>query len=72
VPQQLRGLVARAPYFAGGPAAPMRDIVDFYDRRYSIRYTEAEKLDLVNFLNPRSSASRQIPPFSATCRPDLL
>jgi cytochrome c peroxidase len=50
VPQQLRGLAARPPYFASGSANTLRDVIDFYDRRYSIGYTEREKQDLVNFL----------------------
>lgn len=48
---QLRGLSARAPYFAGGSARSLREVVDFYDRRFNIRYSEAEKQDLVNFLS---------------------
>ena len=48
--QQLRGLAARAPYFANGSAATLRDVVDFYDRRFRAGYTEQEKQDLVNFL----------------------
>ena len=48
--QQLRGLSARAPYFSNGSARTLRDVVDFYDRRYNIGYSEQEKLDLVNFL----------------------
>ncbi len=50
VPQQLRGLAARAPYFANGSAATLGDVVDFYDRRYTTGYTSREKQDLVNFL----------------------
>jgi len=50
VMQQLRGLSARAPYFSNGSAATLREVVDFYDRRYSIGYSEQEKQDLVNFL----------------------
>jgi hypothetical protein len=50
VMQQLRGLAARAPYFSNGSAADLREVVDFYDRRYNIQYTEQEKQDLVNFL----------------------
>jgi hypothetical protein len=50
VPQQLRGLAARAPYFANGSAATLRDVVDFYDRRYATGYSSQEKQDLVNFL----------------------
>jgi len=45
------GLAARAPYFSNGSAATLREIVDFYDRRFNIRYTEQEKDDLVNFLS---------------------
>jgi len=50
VMQQFRGLAARAPYFSNGSAATLRELVDFYDRRYSIGYSEQEKLDLVAFL----------------------
>jgi len=49
--QQFRGLSARAPYFSNGSAANLRELVDFYDRRFNIRYTEQEKVDLVNFLS---------------------
>lgn len=48
--QQLRGLAARAPYFHNGSARTLRDVIDFYDRRFNIGYTEQEKQDLVNFL----------------------
>jgi hypothetical protein len=48
---QLRGLAARAPYFSNGSAKSIRDIVDFYAKRFAIRYTEQEKQDLVNFLS---------------------
>ena len=50
VMQQLRGLAARAPYFSNGSAATLRDVVDFYDRRYAIGYSEGQKQDLINFL----------------------
>jgi len=49
--QQFRGLAARAPYFSNGSAGSLREVVDFYDRRFNIRYTEQEKTDLVNFLS---------------------
>jgi len=49
--QQSRGLAARAPYFMNGSAANLRELVDFYDRRFNIGYTETEKQDLVNFLS---------------------
>jgi cytochrome c peroxidase len=51
VMQQFRGLAARAPYFANGSANTLLELVDFYDRRYAIGYTEEEKRDLVNFLS---------------------
>jgi hypothetical protein len=50
VMEQFRGLSARAPYFSNGSAATLRELVDFYDRRYNIGYSEQEKYDLVNFL----------------------
>ncbi|MCP5146265.1 MAG: hypothetical protein H6978_15760 [Gammaproteobacteria bacterium] len=49
--QQFRGLSARAPYFSNGSAASLREVVDYYDRRYNIQYSEQEKQDLVNFLS---------------------
>jgi hypothetical protein len=50
VMEQFRGLAARAPYFSNGSAATLRELVDFYDRRYTIGYSDQEKQDLVNFL----------------------
>jgi hypothetical protein len=50
VMQQFRGLAARAPYFSNGSASTLRELVDFYDRRYNIGYSDREKQDLVNFL----------------------
>jgi len=49
--QSLRGLSARAPYFSNGLARDLRGIVDYYERRYSIGYTEQEKQDLVNLMS---------------------
>jgi hypothetical protein len=46
----LRGLAARAPYFHNGSAATLLDVVNFYDRRFSMGLTDAEKADLVAFL----------------------
>jgi hypothetical protein len=48
---QLRGLAARAPYFSNGSAQTLRNVVEFYDKRFGLRYTEQEKQDLVNFLS---------------------
>ena len=49
--QQMRGLAARAPYFSNGSAKDLREIVEFYDRRYKIGYTEQEIQDLVNLMS---------------------
>ena len=51
VSQQLRGLTARAPYFANGSAGDLTELVNFFDRRFKIGLTEKEKQDLVNFLS---------------------
>jgi hypothetical protein len=50
VMQQLRGLAARAPYFANGSAQTLREVVDFYDRRFDMKLTDQEKADLATFL----------------------
>jgi cytochrome c peroxidase len=47
----LRGLASRAPYFHNGSAATLLDVVNFYDQRFTIGFTDQEKEDLVNFLN---------------------
>lgn len=47
---QLRALGARAPYFHDGSARTLGDLVDFYNRRFSIELTNDEKRDLINFL----------------------
>lgn len=49
--QSMRGLSARAPYFSNGSAKDLRGVVDYYDRRYDIGYTEQEKTDLVNLMS---------------------
>ena len=49
--QSLRGLAARAPYFSNGSAGDLRGVVDYYERRYKIGYTEQEKQDLVNLMS---------------------
>ncbi len=51
VMQQFRGLSARAPYFSNGSARTLRELIDFYDRRFNIQYSEDEKQDLENFLS---------------------
>ncbi len=47
----LRGLASRAPYFHNGSAATLMDVVNFYDQRFGIGFTDQQKSDLVNFLN---------------------
>ncbi len=51
VMQQFRGIASRAPYLTNGSAKNLRELIDFYDRRYNIRYSEQEKIDLENFLS---------------------
>jgi cytochrome c peroxidase len=46
----LRGLAARAPYFQNGSAGTLLDVVNFYDLRFAIGFTDQEKADLVAFL----------------------
>ena len=47
---QFRGLAARAPYFSNGSAKDIRELVDYYDRRFDMRLTSQDKQDLINFL----------------------
>ena len=47
----LRGLAARAPYFHNGSAASLSDVVTFYDKRFTVGFTDQEKADLIAFLN---------------------
>ena len=46
----LRTLAARAPYFHNGSAATLSDVLDFYDTRFNIGFTDQEKSDLIAFL----------------------
>jgi hypothetical protein len=48
--QSMRGLPGRAPYFSNGSAATLTDVIDYYDRRYTIKLTDQEKLDLLHLL----------------------
>lgn len=48
--QSLRGIAARAPYFANGAARTLREVVDYYNDRYSIDLSEQEKQDLTHLL----------------------
>lgn len=47
----LRGLAARAPYFHNGAAATLREVVSFYDQRFQMGLTKAQKEELAAFLN---------------------
>ena len=47
----LRALATRAPYFHNGSAATLADVVEFYDQRFDIGFTDQQKADLVAFLS---------------------
>lgn len=47
---QIRAMASRAPYFSDGSAATARDVVEFYNKRFSINFTEQQKKDLASFL----------------------
>lgn len=47
----LRGVAARAPYFHGGNAATLTNLVNFYNTRFNIGFSQQDVTDLVNFLN---------------------
>ena len=46
----LRGLLQHPPYFHDGSAADLRAAVNHYNRRLSLRLTNAQKADLVEYL----------------------
>jgi cytochrome c peroxidase len=47
---RLRGLASRAPYFHGGNAASLSDVVDFYNKRFNLQLSARDRQDLINFL----------------------
>ena len=47
----LRALASRAPYFHNGSARNLAEVVEFYDKRFHIGFSAAEKADLVAFLS---------------------
>src|SRR5262249_45432704 len=49
--QPSRGPTALASYFANGSARDLHELVDYFDRRFRIGFTDNEKQDLVNFLS---------------------
>jgi hypothetical protein len=46
----LHGLAARAPYFHNGSAATLRDVIEFYNERFEIGFSEEQKQQLEAFL----------------------
>jgi len=48
--QSLRGIAARPPYFVNGSAATLADVIAFYDKRYEMKLSDEEKLDLQHLL----------------------
>jgi hypothetical protein len=46
----LRGLAARAPYFHDGSAADLDAVLDFYEERFGVDFTDEERADLIAFL----------------------
>jgi cytochrome c peroxidase len=46
----LRSLASRAPYFHNGSAPDLKAVVNFYQQRFGVIFTQKEKADLVAFL----------------------
>ncbi len=46
----LRSVASRPPYFHDGSASDLNAVIDFYNTRFGIGFTEREKADLVAFL----------------------
>jgi hypothetical protein len=46
----LRGLAARAPYFHNGSASSIDEVVEHYEKHFSIDFRDGEKKQLVAFL----------------------
>jgi cytochrome c peroxidase len=47
----LRGIGGRPPFFHGGEAATMTDVVVFYNNRFNIGLSTQDIIDLTNFMN---------------------
>ena len=47
----IRGLASRAPYFHGGTAETLHDVVTHYEEKLGFDFTEQEEEDLVAFMN---------------------
>lgn len=50
-PPVLRNLNARSPYFHNGAAGSIEDLVNFYNARFQIGLTDAQKTDLGTFID---------------------
>jgi cytochrome c peroxidase len=46
----LRGLAGRAPYFHGGQAPSLVEVVRFYNGRFNMGLTAQQQQDLLNYL----------------------
>jgi cytochrome c peroxidase len=46
----LRGLAARAPYFHDGQASDLKDVIEYFQRRFNIGLSSSQKSDLLAFL----------------------
>jgi hypothetical protein len=46
----LRGLAARSPYFHDGQGKDIDVVIEFYAKRFNIKFTGSDKKDLGNFL----------------------
>ena len=46
----LRGIWQHAPYFHDGSAATLADVVNAYDRKDKLGLSDAQKIDLVEYL----------------------
>jgi cytochrome c peroxidase len=47
----LRGIGARPPFFHGGQAATMTQVIQFYNNRFNIGLSAQDIIDLTNFMN---------------------
>jgi cytochrome c peroxidase len=50
-PANLRAVATRAPYFHDGSARTLNDVLNFYQRRFRVRFSQQERSDLLAFLN---------------------
>ncbi len=50
---QFSALALRAPYFANGSARSLKEVIDYYDKRFALRFSEQDKRDLAAYLASR-------------------